>query len=599
MSTIFEVWAPEARAVAVEVDGVTTAMEAAQQASPPALGPSGGGRSGWWRAEVAEAGPGSRYGFRVEGGELLPDPRSAYQPLGPHGPSEVVDHSSFKWSDHHWQGVHLPSAVIYEAHIGTFSTAGTFAGAEAHLSHLSDLGVNVVELLPVAQGPGERGWGYDGVDLYAPQCSYGRPEEMKHFVDAAHSRGIGVFLDVVYNHLGPDGNYLGSFGPYFTDRYATPWGAALNLDGPRSDEVRAFLVGNALYWLDHYHLDGLRLDAIHAIVDTSATHFLEELASEVAALGARLGRKLWLVAESDLNDPRVVAPLEAGGRGMDAQWSDDFHHALWAASTGESTGYYADYHGLGDLAKATTSAFVLDGRYSNHRERRHGRAIGTTEGHRFLAYIQNHDQVGNRAAGERMSGLMGVASQKIALGLVLASPFVPMLFQGDEWGATTPFCYFTDHTDPGLAAAVSHGRRQEFAAFGWDPQDVPDPQSLGTFEASKLDWAEVGREPHSGILAWVGHLIRLRREHTWLCDGRLDRIEAKVEGSALVIRRGPGVIVANFGPTDISAEVDISAVVLASSDGQTLIKGRSVTVGGEAFAIVGPAPAEALGSNDR
>ena len=379
---------------------------------------------------------------------------------------------------------------IYELHVGTFSPEGTFDGAAARLDHLVDLGVDVVELLPVAQFPGRHGWGYDGVDLYAPHDPYGGPDGLKRLVDACHARGLAVVIDVVYNHLGPAGNYLAEFGPYFTDRYTTPWGTAVNLDGPDSDPVRDFVVGNALMWVRDYHADGLRLDAIHAIVDTSAVHILEELRAQVEALAAELGRQVFLIAESDLNDPKIVHRPELGGYGIDAQWSDDFHHALHAVLTGERTGYYADFGSLDHLAKSLRQAYVYDGGYSPHRRRRHGRSPAGLPPTRFLGYLQNHDQVGNRATGERSSMLLSTGLLKVAAAIVLLGPFVPMLFQGEEWAASTPFLYFTDHDDPELGEAVSEGRRREFAAFGWSPEQVPDPQAPETFEASVLRWDE-------------------------------------------------------------------------------------------------------------
>jgi maltooligosyltrehalose trehalohydrolase len=423
--TELRVWAPLARTVEAELDGRRVP-----------LAPAGGG---WHRADVASAGPGTDYGFVLDGGPVRPDPRSAFQPAGVHGPSRIVDHASFAWSDAGWRGVHLPSAVLYELHVGTFTPAGTFDAVIGRLDHLVALGVDAVELMPVAEFPGARGWGYDGVSLFAPHSAYGGPDGLKRLVDACHARDVGVVLDVVYNHLGPDGNHLGEFGPYFTDRYATPWGQAVNLDGPGSDEVRSFFVDNALMWLRDYHVDGLRLDAVHAIVDTSAVHLLEQLGQAVEDLAAATGRHLFLVAESDLNDPRIVRRREVGGYGMDAQWSDDFHHALHAALTGERDGYYADFGSLGHLATALRRGFVYAGEYAPFRDRRHGRLDPTLPGHRLLGFAQNHDQVGNRALGERSAALVSPERLQVAAALVLTAPFVPMLFAGEEWGARTPF----------------------------------------------------------------------------------------------------------------------------------------------------------------
>ncbi|MGH9282200.1 MAG: malto-oligosyltrehalose trehalohydrolase, partial [Acidimicrobiales bacterium] len=522
-----------------------------------------------FEVDVTGAGAGTDYGCSLDGGPALPDPRSAWQPAGVHGPSRVVDHGAFRWTDGGWGGVHLPSAVLYELHVGTFTPEGTFDAAAGRLDHLVDLGVDAVELLPVAQFRGTRGWGYDGVDLYAPHTAYGGPDGLKRFVDACHAKGLGVVLDVVYNHLGPDGNHLAAYGPYFTDRYATPWGQAVNLDGAGSDEVRAFFVDNALMWLRDYHVDGLRLDAVHAIVDTSATHLLEELAQAVAELAAATGRPRFLIAESDLNDPRVVRRCEVGGYGMDAQWSDDFHHALHAALTGERDGYYADFGALGQVATALRRAFVYAGDYSPARHRVHGRLDPGLPGHRFLGYAQNHDQVGNRALGERSSALMSAGRLRIAAALVLTAPFVPMLFQGEEWGATTPFQYFTDHTEPALAAAVREGRRAEFAAFGWKPDEVPDPQDEATFQRSKLDWGEARRGDHAALLDWHRRLVELRRAVPALRDGRLDRVRCQVDEDAgwLVVQRGPVTVAANVGPGPV--ELDAPGRLVLASEGVT------------------------------
>jgi maltooligosyltrehalose trehalohydrolase len=549
--TEFRVWAPRAAAVEVTAAGQRVAMEAA-----------GGG---WYRADVPAAGPGSDYGFALDGGPVLPDPRSPWQPDGVHGLSRLVDHGAFPWTDEGWRGVHLPSAVLYELHVGTFTSEGTFDAATARLDHLVDLGVDAVELMPVAEFPGTRGWGYDGVDLYAPASPCGGPDGLKRLVDACHRRGLGVVMDVVYNHLGPDGNYLSAFGPYFTDRYATPWGEAVNLDGAGSDEVRAFFVDNALMWLRDYHCDGLRLDAVHAIVDTSATHLLEQLAGAVEELAAAGGRPLFLIAESDLNDPRLVRRREVGGYGMDAQWSDDFHHALHAALTGEREGYYADFGALGQVGTALQRAFVYAGEYSPYRGRSHGRHDPGLGGHRFLGYAQNHDQVGNRALGERSSVLMSPGRLRVAAALVLTAPFVPLLFQGEEWGARTPFQYFTNHADPALGRAVREGRRAEFAAFGWKPDEIPDPQDPATFARSKLDWEEPARPAHADLLAWHRSLIALRRAVPALRDGRLDRVGVDVDQDAgrLTVRRGPVTVAANLGPDDIVVEM-AGEVVLAS-----------------------------------
>src|SRR5215813_8706710 len=535
--TRFRVWAPLA--------------ERAQLALGNARHPMEAGERGWWWVDLSHGSVDTDYAFVVDDGAPLPDPRSPCQPRGVHGRSRLVDHAAFAWTDDGWQPPPLASAVIYELHVGTFTSAGTFEAILERLGHLRTLGVTHVELMPVAEFPGAHGWGYDGVDLWAPRHGYGGPEGLKRLVDACHARGLAVILDVVYNHLGPAGNYLASFGPYFTERYAIPWGRAVNFDGAGSDEVRRFFCDNAFMWLKDYHFDGLRIDAVHAILDTSAVHFLEELAAEVEELQAQTGRHLTLIAESDLNDPRITWPREIGGFGVAAQWSDDFHHALHSVLTGERLGYYADFGSLADLAKAFRSVFVYDGRYSAFRRRRHGRPPSKLSGHSFLGYSQTHDQIGNRAKGERSSHLMSVARLKIAAALVLTGPFVPMLFQGEEWGATSPFLYFTDHKDPELARNVTEGRRREFASFGWKPEEVPDPQAVETFERSKLNWTERDKEPYAGLLAWYRRLIELRREIPALSDGRLDRVEVSFDEQKkwLVMRRGPVAVACNLNQT--------------------------------------------------
>jgi len=543
---MIRVWAPAAANMTVVLPDVERPLVAAS--------------GGWWE-DTAELPPATRYRLRVDDGPPLPDPRSPFQPEGVDGPSATVDHEAFLWSDAAWTGpVPLPSAVVYELHVGTFSAAGTFDGVVAHLPHLRALGVTHVELMPVAEFPGTRGWGYDGVLLYAPHHAYGGPEGLKRLVDACHAAGLAVVLDVVYNHLGPYGNHLAAFGPYFTDRYATPWGDAVNLDGAGSDEVRRFFIDNAVMWLRDYHVDALRIDAVHALLDTSATHLLEQLATEVEALSAHVGRALQLIPESDLNDARVISRREVGGYGLDAQWSDDFHHALHSVLTGERDGYYADFGTLGDLATALSSGWVYAGRYSPHRGRVHGRPLVGIPAWRLLGYLQNHDQIGNRALGDRVAASVSRGRLLAGAALVACSPFVPMLFMGEEWGCRQPFAYFTDHTDEALADAIREGRRRDFAAFGWDPSRVPDPQDPATAEV--LDWSAVDGE----ILEWWTELLALRRRRPELTDGRFDRVAVAYDEVAgwLVMRRGAVSVGANLGPAAVQVPLGQGRAVLRS-----------------------------------
>jgi maltooligosyltrehalose trehalohydrolase len=574
----FGVWAPNAGRIDLVLGEERVSMTQAP--------------GGWWSVDVPEAGPGTDYAFSLDGGPAFPDPRSPFQPHGVHGPSRTVDHSAFAWTDHGWRGgTPLSAALIYELHVGTFTPEGTFEAVIDRLDSLAELGVTHIELLPVAEFPGERGWGYDGVDLFAPHHAYGGPEGLKRLVDAAHATGIGVIIDVVYNHLGPDGNYLGAFGPYFTNRYNTPWGQAVNYDDAGSDEVRNFVCDNACMWLTDYHGDGLRLDAVHAIFDSSAVHILEELGGRVSDLEPRLGRRVFVIAESDLNNPRLVRSTEAGGYGLEAAWSDDFHHALHAVLTGERSGYYEDFGRLADLAAALERGYVYDGRYSRHRRRRHGRPTTGLSAHRLLGYLQNHDQVGNRAAGERSSALMSTDRLRIGAALVLTAPFVPMLFAGEEWGASSPFLYFTDHVDPDLGRAVSEGRRREFASFGWDPADVPDPQALSSFERSKLDWAEREKEPHASVLEWHRALVALRRRVPALTDGRFARAAFDEDAGWLVVERGPVTVAVNLAERDQAVPVTSEpACVLLASGSYTRLDGAGhVELPPESVAILGPA----------
>ena len=482
---------------------------------------------GWWTAPF-DLEPGTDYAFRVDGSPNRPDPRSALQPDGVHGPSRTVDPDAWQWTDQNWAGKDLRGSVIYELHVGTFTPEGTLDAAITRLGHLADLGVDIVELMPLAAFPGKAGWGYDGVGLWAVHEAYGGPDALARFVDAAHNAGIGVCLDVVYNHLGPSGNYLSVFGPYFTPAHHTPWGEAVNYDHDGSHQVRAFVIDSALRWLRDFHIDALRLDAIHEIKDDAAAaatpqrHVLAELSDAVAALSIELGRPLSLVAEADLNDVGVITPTseeppaKVPSLGMTAQWADDVHHALHARLTGEDQGYYGDFAEVGAWAKAYGRAFLHNGTWSTFRERNWGAPVPEdTDPRRFVVFGSDHDQVGNRAVGDRPSAILDDAALAATAALVLLSPYTPMLFMGEEWGTRTPFQFFTDHEEEDLARSVSEGRVREFAGFGWDADEIPDPQEHGTVEASRLRWEELDEAEHARMLVWYQGLIALRRKLAW------------------------------------------------------------------------------------
>ncbi|TNM64655.1 malto-oligosyltrehalose trehalohydrolase [Streptomyces sp. NP160] len=552
----FAVWAPSADRVEIDVH-----LPSGTQTLP--LEPSEDPAPGWWALEVDEAGDGTDYAFRVDGGDPRPDPRSAHQPHDVHGPSRVFDPAAHSWGDGGWPGRDARGAVVYELHVGTFTPEGTLDAAAEKLPHLVDLGVDVVELLPVAAFPGRRGWGYDGVDLYAVHDAYGGPAALQRFVDTAHRAGLGVALDCVYNHLGPAGNYLGEFGPYFTEEHHTPWGAAVNLDQPGSEGVRRFVVDNALRWFRDFHVDALRLDAVHALVDESDEHVLAQLARETAALSAELGRPLTLIAESDLNDTGMVTPLgqasatDLPARGMQAQWADDVHHALRSVMTGERGGYYKDFASLEVLGNVLERVFHHAGTYSPFRGKTWGAPVDTARypGHAFVAYTTTHDQTGNRATGDRLSASLDGAALATAQAVVLTSAFTPMIFMGEEYGATTPWMFFTDH-DPELGALVSKGRAEEFASHGWEGDvEVPDPQEESTFTGSKLDWSEPTSERGARLLAWTRDLLALRRSEPDLAGDDLRAVRTATSGDAelheggspwLVARRGSLALVANL-----------------------------------------------------
>ena len=521
------------------------------------------GERDWWHVSDEAAQAGTRYGFSLDGGEVRPDPRSFSQPDGVLGESEVVDHDSHTWEDAGWPGRALAGSVIYELHVGTFSPTGTFDGVIERLPHLVDLGVDTIELMPVAEFSGERGWGYDGVDLFAPHHAYGGPAVLKRLVDACHAHGLGTVLDVVYNHLGPVGNFLAEFGPYFTDRHTTAWGEAINFDGPGSDEVRRFVVDNALMWIRDYHFDGLRLDAVHAIFDESPLNILEQLAVEVEGLGAKLHRKTFLIAESDANDPSLVRRRGAGGYGLDGVWSDDWHHALHVALTNERTGYYQDFDSLELLGKALRQAWVYDGVWSARRQKVRGWKATGVDPHSFVIAAQTHDQVGNRATGDRLAALVDEGRLKVAATLLLLAPFTPMLFQGEEWASSSPFLYFTDHADPGLGAAVREGRRREFAAFGWDPDAIPDPQEASAFERSRLNWNELDEPLHRRMLEWHRGMIGLRRR---LSTGEGVHVEVDDDLRRIIFERDGISVRVNLGSSGWEIPLPQGGQVLMASD---------------------------------
>ncbi|MGY1821735.1 malto-oligosyltrehalose trehalohydrolase [Geodermatophilus sp. SYSU D00079] len=575
----FSVWAPLPKRVRLQVDGEVHDMRRDD--------------GGWWRAEVAAA-PEADYGFLLDEDETpRPDPRSRRQPQGVHGLSRRFDPAAYGWGDSAWTGRPLAGGVVYEMHVGTFTPEGTLEAAARRLDHLVELGVDFVELLPVNGFNGTHNWGYDGVLWYTVQEEYGGPAAYQRFVDACHARGLGVVQDVVYNHLGPSGNYLPLFFPIFSEGGANTWGNSVNLSGPDSDEVRRYIIDNALMWLRDMHVDGLRLDAVHALVDERATHVLEELAQEVDRLSVAEGRPLTLIAESDLNDPRMVTPRVAGGTGLTAQWSDDFHHALHSTLTGEGQGYYADFAaaGVAGLAKTLTGAFFHDGAWSSFRRRHHGRPVdrNVLPGWKFLAYLQDHDQIGNRAVGDRISASLSPDLLAVGATIVLTSPFTPMLFMGEEWGATTPWQFFTSHPEPELGRATAEGRIGEFAEHGWDAEVVPDPQDPETFTRSKLDWEELEREPHSRLLGVHRALLALRRAHPDLVDPDLTRVHVTWDDAErwLVVHRGSLRVVANLSGEAREIDLDVPAgEVLFASGELPALDGRTVTVPRESAVVV-------------
>ena len=586
----FRVWAPHAKSVEVRIldprdsFSAATTVHASNHGADRLIRLERQDR-GYYGAIVEGVAPGTQYVYCLDREKDRPDPASSFQPAGVHGPSQVVDLRTFRWSDASWQGLSLDDYIIYEIHAGTFTSEGSFDAIVSHLEDIGRVGVTAVELMPVAQFPGHRNWGYDGAYPFAVQNSYGGPEGLTKLVNACHERGLAVVLDVVYNHLGPEGNYLPDFGPYFTSQYQSPWGQALNFDGPDSDEVVRFFIENALYWLRDFHIDALRLDAIHGIVDRNAQPFLQLLARSVHEFARQAEREIYLIAESDFNDVRYIQPAESGGCGMDAQWSDDFHHALHTLLTGEQTGYYQDFGELEHLEKAFQEGFVYCGQFSAYRKRRHGNSSRDVPAWQFVVFSQNHDQAGNRMLGDRLSTLVSFEALKLAAGMVILSPYIPLLFMGEEWAERAPFQYFTSHSGAALADAVRRGRQAEFASFRWQGSP-PDPQDEATFLRSKLDHSRRHTGRHQIMCGFYQELIKLRRTLPGLA--RPDKQHLETGGleqeEVLLIRRwsdaGEAVVMANFSKEPRSVLLAVPEgewrSVLDSADQRWLGPGSSV-----------------------
>jgi maltooligosyltrehalose trehalohydrolase len=516
----------------------------------------------YWSGEFDNIPPGTKYMFRINDGMEKPDPMSNFQPEDVHSASQVVDHSSYRWGDSNWEPIPLEDYILYELHIGTFTPEGTFESAVSKIPHLKELGITAVEVMPVSQFPGDRNWGYDGVYPYAPQNNYGGPQGLKKLVDAMHQNGIAVILDVVYNHLGPEGNYLSQFAPYFTKKYKTPWGNSINFDDEYSDEVKKYFIHNALYWLDVYHFDGLRLDAIDKIYDFGARPFLQELAENVEQYEKRRGKKKLLIAESDLNDEKIIRPLKDKGIGMDAQWSDDFHHSLHSLATGEKDGYYMDFGKPEDLALSLQDTFVFNGKYSKFRKRRHGNNPAERNLNQFIFNLQNHDQIGNRGFGERISTLISFELYKLSTCVLLTAPAIPLIFMGQEFYETSPFLYFISHTDQELIKAVQKGRREEFSHFHWK-EDIPDPFSEETFERSKPDWNSLSDEKNRVIFNLHKNLISYRKNNSVFKDNERMNIHATVVKDFNIVlfhRKSAGksiFSIMNFEPAPVTTFINI------------------------------------------
>lgn len=588
----FTVWAPLLKQVAVKIVSPKEQLLPMQQ-----------DEQGYWQVTAEGIEPGARYFYQLEGSTDRPDPASNFQPEDVHGPSEVVDHQAFTWNDQSWSGIPLEEMIIYELHVGTFTSEGTFEAIIPRLAQLKELGVNAIELMPVSQFPGNRNWGYDGVYPYAVQNSYGGPEGLKRLIDTCHQQGISAILDVVYNHFGPEGNYISQYGPYFTDTYNTPWGSAINFDDAYSYGVRNYFIENALHWFENYHFDALRLDAIHAIYDLGAKHFLQELADDVAVLSERVERKFYLIAESDLNDVRVIREKALGGHGMDSQWSDDFHHCLHTLLTGEQIGYYQDFGSVQQLAKAYKQSFVYSWEYVANRKRYHGSDASDRPGHQFVIATQNHDQVGNRMLGERLTQLVSFEALKLAAGALLLSPNIPLIFMGEEYGEESPFLYFVSHTDPDLVKAVREGRKKEFSAFHLEGE-YQDPESVDTFHTSQLKWEKRQEGKHKTLLELYQHLIQLRRTMPALKTLDKQNLEASAieENKLLFLQRGSVgnqiFCTMNFNDQDVTFKAPTSGIwrkILDSADtkwmgsGSTmpekLMDEQEVTIHPQSFAL--------------
>lgn len=569
-----DVWAPNASRVVLVVDDERRAMHSLDD--------------GWWGTDQPLV-PGQRYAFSLDGGDPRPDPRSLLQPDGVHGPSQVVDPQIFTQRPD-WEGMPLGGAVLYEMHVGTFTREGTFDAAIERIPHLVDLGIQAVEIMPVAAFAGDRGWGYDGVSLYTVHAAYGGPEAMVRFIDACHAAGIGVVLDVVHNHLGPEGNYLAEFGPYFTEKHHTPWGPAVNLDDDGNQHVRDYLKGSVRQWICDFHVDGLRLDAVHELQDDSPLHFLADLALTVEEFQNECGRPAALIAESDLNQPATVTPVGSlpHAKGMHAQWADDVHHAIHSFVSRESQGYYHDFQTTEMLAKALERVFVHDGSFSSFRDQAWGAPVDPDSeaynGHSFVVFMQNHDQVGNRPTGDRIGHSVDPGVQAAGAALYLLSAFTPMVFMGEEWNTSSPFPYFS-HLGAELGPQVSEGRVREFAQMEWEA-DVPDPQDEQTWRSAVLAWDEVGQEPHSRMLAWYRGLIALRHAEPEIHDANLRSVRVDiVDEDTVVMWRGRTAVAVTRAEGGVTVPLDASADVLAAWD-DPVVEGDVLRLPGPGAAVV-------------